>query len=131
MKEVKIGEEFKVEKIVTKDMLASEVGSGEANVLATPMMVTLMENAAMKCLSQFLEEENDESSVGTYIQTTHDSATPLGMKIYAIAKITECDRRRVEFNIEAYDKSGIIGKAKHTRFVIYKTRFQEKADAKA
>ena len=130
MKEIIIGKEFKVERVVDETMLASTVGSGRANVLSTPMLIALMENAALCCLDEFLEQDNDETSVGTMISATHTAATPLGMKIYAVAKIVKADGRKVDFEIEAFDECGPIGVAEHSRVVVYGKRFQEKCNEK-
>ncbi len=128
MKNIVISTQYKSEDFVSRDKLASTVGSGDADVFATPMMVALMENAAMKCLLQFLEE--GESSVGTEISASHISATPLGMKVYAVATLTGFEGKRVEFNVEAFDECGKIGEAKHTRFIINLEKFSNKTNAK-
>ena len=130
MKEIIIGKEYKVERVVNENMLASVVGSGQANVLATPMMIALMENAAFCCLNEFLEDEKDETSVGTFISASHIASTPLNMKTYAVAKIVKADGRKVDFEIEAYDECGLIGKAEHSRVVVFGKRFQEKCNEK-
>lgn len=128
MQAVQLQATNKSETTVTKQHLASYVGSGLADVYATPMMVALMENSAMKCLAQFLEE--DETSVGTEISVSHISATPLGMKVYAISTITYVDGRKVDFEIEAFDECGKIGTAKHTRFIVNSEKFLQKANSK-
>ncbi len=130
MKEIVIGKEFKVERTVDETMLASTVGSGKANVLSTPMLIALMENAALCCLDEFLDSDNDETSVGTMISATHTSATPLNMKIYAVAKIVRAEGRKIDFEIEAFDENEPIGKAEHSRVVVFCKRFQEKCDDK-
>ncbi len=128
MKEVKINFSYVSEDTVTSSKLASSVGSGIADVYATPMMVALMENSAMNCLDEFLED--GESSVGIKISTTHVSATPVGMKVKAEAEIKAVDGRKVDFKIIAYDESGVIGEADHTRFVVNTKKFIEKANNK-
>lgn len=128
MKEIVLNTHMKSERKVEADMTAASVGSGTARVLSTPMMVALMENAALKCLDVFLEE--GETSVGTYISAQHSSATPMGMDIYAIAKITAAQGRQVDFEITAFDKCGEIGKAAHTRVVVSAQKFEQKANEK-
>lgn len=128
MREVQILTTNKTEIIVTKDKLASVVGSGCADVFATPMMIALMENSAMKCLESFLDD--GETSVGTEISTTHISATPFGMKVYAESTITAVDGRKVDFKIEAFDECGKIGEATHSRFVVNAEKFISKANSK-
>ena len=128
MKQVVIPTVNRVDSIVTKDKLASSIGSGIADVFATPMMVALMENSALKCVEQFLDV--GETSVGTEISTTHISATPFGMVVYAISTIVKVDGRKVDFEIEAFDTCGKIGEAKHSRFVVNSEKFVAKANSK-
>ena len=128
MKEIIIKSSFKSEEIVTKEKLASYIGSGNVDVYATPMMIALMENAAMKCLNVFLD--GDESSVGTYISSSHLAATPLGMKVYAVSTITGVDGKKVDFKIEAFDECGKIGEAIHSRFIVNTDKFIAKTNSK-
>ena len=129
MKEIKLQASLTKECLVTKELLASSVGSGIVDVYATPMMIALMENTAATLLSQFLDE--DETSVGIAIHATHDAATPLGMKVWAHAEIVEVDRKRVVFQIEARDEKERISTATHERFIVNKEKFEAKAKSKA
>lgn len=113
---------------VDQKNIASAVGSGLVDVFATPMLITLMELAAARCLEPFLEP--GQVSVGTHIDVEHSGATPVGMRVTAIATITAADRRRVEFSVAARDESGEVGRGSHTRFIVDKERFMEKALAK-
>lgn len=128
MKEIKIGSVLTKEITVTDDLLACHVGSGIVRVYATPMMIALMENTACECLNQFLDE--GETSVGVMMNTTHDAATPAGMKVSVSAEITAVDRKKVSFSIIAKDEKDIIGKASHDRFVVIKEKFEAKAQSK-
>ncbi|MEG1634767.1 MAG: thioesterase family protein [Rikenellaceae bacterium] len=100
---------------------AMYVGSGDMDVLATPIMIALMENCAMMLLAPSLKD--GESSVGTMINCNHNRATPQGKTITATATITKIDGRAVEFLIEATDDKGVIGNAVHTRFIVNKEKF--------
>ncbi len=128
MQDVIIGSEFVCNNIVTSSNTALSVGSGEAEVFATPMMIALMENAAYLCLKPFLSD--DESSVGILMNTTHESATPIGVAVSATAKITAVDGKIVTFEITASDAFGIIGRGEHKRAVINSQRFIDKAQKK-
>ena len=128
MKEIKIGSVLTKEITVTDDLLACHVGSGIVNVYATPMMIALMENTACECLNPFLDE--GETSVGVMMNTTHDAATPAGMKVSVTAEITAVDRKKVSFSIIAKDEKDVIGKASHDRFVVVKEKFETKAQIK-
>lgn len=123
--DVKAGMEKTLEITVTQDKLASAVGSGIAAVFATPSLIALMENAAMQAIQDALPE--GWSSVGTRVEADHIAATPPGMKVRATARVTEVDRRRVVFAIEAFDDVEKIGQAVHTRFIVEKGKFESKA----
>ena len=84
-------------------------------------MIALMEMASYKSLEKYLE--NGQSSVGTYLDVKHVSATPVGMQVTAKAEITAVDGRRVEFNVSAYDEKGLIGEGKHERFIVNDEKF--------
>lgn len=128
MESPKIGEEIKLETTVTKDMLASTVGSGTVDVYATPMVVALMEQAAAALAKQYIEDAF--TTVGTKIAIDHVSATPLNAKVYATATLTESDGRKFVFTVEAYDEAGLIAKGSHERFSVHAEKFLQKANAK-
>lgn len=129
MKEIKVHTICEQEITVDESMTANKVGSGIVNVYATPMMIALMENTAVKCLADFME--NNETSVGVSMNTTHDAATPVGMKVHVHAEIVAVDRRKITFEIIAKDEKDVIGKAVHERFVVDKEKFEQKAKTKA
>ena len=122
---VSIGHMGETAWVVSKEMLASSVGSGTADVFSTPFLLALMESAAVDCLSGKLED--GYSSVGTHIDLKHVEATPLGMKVTAVATVSAVDGRKVTFDIVASDEvDKVIGEAKHTRFILHEGRFMEK-----
>ena len=128
MKEIQLNAKFNEELTVTEDKLACTVGSGLVHVYATPMMIALMEHAAAECLAPFLDE--GETSVGVMMNTTHDAATPLGMKVFVEAEIVAVDRKKVSFKIVAKDEKDVIGTASHDRFIVNKEKFEARANAK-
>lgn len=119
----------KVEKIVEYKDTAKAVASGLAEVFATPSMIALMENAAYLTVQEDLEE--GQSTVGISINVKHLAATPMDMKVWAEAKLTEVDRKKLTFEIEAYDEKELIGTAVHERFIIDKVKFISKVNDKA
>ncbi len=128
MKEIKIGLKGTAETVVSKENMAVTVGSGSLEVFATPMMTALMEKAACNALEGLLE--NDETTVGTKLDITHDSATPEGMKVKATAEVIEVHGREIVFTVRAEDKCGLIGKGIHKRFVVFAEKFMSKTKAK-
>ncbi len=126
--EIKIGDSLEVSAKVTEDKLAVNVGSGDLRVFATPMVVAIMENAASKLAAKYLS--NGLTTVGTGISIDHTSPTPFGAEVSAKATLAKCDGRFFEFEVEAFDKKGIISKGTHTRVSVKADKFQEKADSK-
>jgi predicted thioesterase len=120
------GRSFSQEMIVTSKDTAAAHGSGKLDVFATPALVCLMENTALKCLKGVLDDQED--TVGIAIDVKHVKATGVGKKVSCRATIDEVDGRRVRFAIEAWDESGTIASAVHERFVIDPERFMKKIE---
>lgn len=117
-----------VKEIVSEKNSAAAMKSGELNVYATPSMIALMEQAAYKSVAGELEE--GMGTVGTLMNVSHISATPLGMEVTAKTELIEIDRKRLVFHVEAFDERGKIGEGTHERFIIDNRKFQEKTDNK-
>ncbi len=126
---MEIGIKGRVETVVNDTNTAKFVGSGSLDVFATPNMIGLMEQAAQASVAPYLEE--GQGTVGTKIEITHDAATPLGMKVWAESELIEIDRRRLVFEVKAYDEAGLIGQGRHERFIIQNEKFLAKVNAKA
>lgn len=109
--------------------LASSMGSGSLDVLATPAVVALMEYAASS-LAQDILDDSELTTVGTAISIEHTSATPLGAEITATARLTEQDGRVFRFAVSAADQKGEIARGTHTRVSVKAKSFQEKTDRK-
>ena len=112
------------EQIVTPEMSAARVGSGLVEVFATPMMVALIEQTCLESVLPQLEE--GQGTVGTLVNVSHVSATPVGMRVWCESELTEVDRRRLVFKVKAYDEAGLIGEGTHERFIIDNAKFMEK-----
>lgn len=113
---------------VTEDETAQAMGSGTLPVFATPAMIALMENTAYKSVADELEE--GAGTVGTLMNVKHVAATPVGMEVTCETKLVEVDRKRLVFEVKAYDAAGVIGEGTHERFIIDNERFLAKAEAK-
>lgn len=114
---------------VEEENLAVAMGSGSLEVLATPAVVALMENAAASLADEVLCDEA-LTTVGTMISIEHTSPTPIGAKISAVAELVENDGRIFKFNVAAFDKAGEIARGTHTRVSVKAEKFQKKADGK-
>lgn len=115
-------------RTVTTFFTAKALGSGGLDVLATPIMVALMEEAALLSVRPYLEPGMD--TVGTKLDVSHLSATPVGMKVRAESELVEIDRRRLVFEVRAYDEAGLIGEGTHERFIVDMEKFMAKCEAK-
>lgn len=125
---LEIGKSVTVEVTVDAANVASAVGSGLLDVYATPAMIAQMEGAAAACMADGLAE--GQASVGTKIEVEHLAATPMGLTVAVTATITAVDGRRVDFEVTASDKAGLVGKGVHTRFMVDVERFMAKARQK-
>ena len=125
---VELGIKGRQETTVTTENIATNVGSGKVKVFATPMMISLIEMAAVHSIEPYLEE--GQSSVGTHINVSHCAATPMGMNVWAETEVIEIDRRKVTFSVKAFDERGLIGEGTHERFIIDVAKFQSKAENK-
>ena len=98
-------------------------------VFSTPVMIMMMENAALNALRPFLEP--GESAVGTVVNVRHLAATPVGQTVRAEAEVTEVDGRRIAFKVSARDEREEIGNGTHERMVIDLKRFGARLAEKA
>jgi fluoroacetyl-CoA thioesterase len=97
-------------------------------VLATPVMILIMENAALNAVRPFLDV--GESAVGTAIDVRHLAATPVGHNVRAEAEIIKVEGKRIEFKVSASDEMEEIGNGFHQRVVINLRSFNERLATK-
>ncbi|MDW7651782.1 MAG: thioesterase family protein [Bacillota bacterium] len=114
---------------VMRGNTAIEVGSGSVPVFATPMLVALMENAAINALLGALPE--GQTTVGTKVDVAHTAATPIGQTVTARAQLVETDGRRLVFQVAAEDDNGPVGSGTHERFVVDLEKFLAKVKEKS
>lgn len=126
--QLKTGTTGKQTITVTEEMTAQSLGSGELPVLATPQMIALMENTAYRSVKPYLED--GQGTVGTLMQVKHMAATPVGMEISIETTLIEIDRKRLVFEVRAFDAVDCIGEGVHERFIISNDRFLDKANRK-
>jgi len=117
------------EMIVGSNDTAPRVGSGRIAVLATPVMINLVEEAALAAFEHLLDA--GQQSLGTHLDISHIAATPTGMRVEAQAELTSIDGRKLTFAIRVHDEVDRIAEGTHTRVVVSAARFQDRVDAKA
>jgi fluoroacetyl-CoA thioesterase len=123
------GLEGSVEIVVGTRDTAPHVGSGKIKVLATPVMVNLMEEAALNAVEGFLP--SGFQTVGTRLDISHTAATPVGLSVVAGAQLTRIDGRRLAFRVWANDEKERIGEGVHERIIVNVARFDARAQEKA
>ena len=114
--------------VVGEEQTAKYLGSGELAVFGTPFMIALMENTAYKSVQPHLEE--GQGTVGTLLNVKHVAATPVGMEVSCETKLVEIDRKRLVFEVKAFDACGLIGEGMHERFIIDNQKFMQKTNSK-
>lgn len=92
-------------------------------VLATPVMIMAMENAALDAIKPYLDP--GETALGTHVDVSHVAPTPVGGRVVAFAEVASAVGRRVEFRVRAVVGSEEIGRGTHARVVIDLARFNE------
>ncbi|MBR3487776.1 MAG: thioesterase family protein [Bacteroidales bacterium] len=129
MNMIAIGLKGHLEQTVTEEVTADRIGSGLVKVFATPMMIALIEQTCNESVVPYLDEW--QGTVGIHVDVSHCAATPVGMRVWCDSELVEVDRRRLVFDVMAYDECGLIGEGRHERFIIDSAKFQAKIDAKA
>jgi len=127
--EITVGMSASTEIVVGTRDTAHHVGSGKIKVLATPVMVMLLEEAALKAVEDLLPA--GMQTVGTRLDISHIAATPVGMRVVASAEVIEVDGRKLTFKVWAEDDSERIGEGIHERIIVDLARFDSRVDQKA
>lgn len=117
------------EMVVGEQHTAPRVGSGRIRVLATPVMINLIEAAALAAVEGSLPEEHQ--SLGTRLDISHVAATPVGMRVRATAEVVRVEGRTVYLRVRAEDEKELIGEGTHERVVVNLARFDERVRRKA
>src|ERR1700730_5723629 len=123
-----ISREGRAEMVVTDAHTAPRIGSGRVPVLATQVMINLMEAAALDCVEALLPDGHQ--SLGIHLDVTHNAATPVGMRVVATARLVGVEGRRLKFAVEARDEKEPIGGGTHERVVVNVERFDERVRKK-
>jgi fluoroacetyl-CoA thioesterase len=126
--ELKPGLSATVEIVVGTRDTAAHVGSGKIGVLATPILVTLLESAALQAVEKFMPA--GQQTVGTRLEISHTAATPVGMRVRARAELIQVEGRKLTFRLHAEDEVETVGGGTHERLVISVDRFDQRMQKK-
>ncbi|MGA3137972.1 MAG: thioesterase family protein [Xanthobacteraceae bacterium] len=125
---IAIGLKGTAELLVGPEHTAPFVGSGRIPVLATPVMINVIEAAALNAIEHLLPHEHQ--SLGTHLDVSHVAATPVGLRVTATAEVSQIDGRTIIFNVEARDDFEVIGGGIHRRVVVSVPRFDARIQRK-
>jgi fluoroacetyl-CoA thioesterase len=114
--------------LVGPEHTASFVGSGRIAVLATPVMINIIEAAALNAIEHLLPAGHQ--SLGIHLDVTHVAATPVGLQVTATAAVLRVEGRTITFRVEARDEVEAIGSGIHQRVVVSVARFDERVQRK-
>lgn len=122
-----IGLKGEAKLVVGEADTARALGSGEVEVLGTPRLVALFEQATVAALTGVLEP--GQSSVGMRVQIDHLQPTPIGAEIVVEAHLEKIEGRRITFTVTATDSGGLAAAGKVTRVIVDVDRFMSKCCA--
>jgi fluoroacetyl-CoA thioesterase len=126
--EIKPGLRGSADLVVGEEHTAPSIGSGKVRVLATPVMINLIEAAALAAVEHLLPA--GYQSLGTHLDVRHIAATPVGMRVRATAEVVSVDGRSLRFRVEAHDERDLIGDGTHERVVVNVAKFDERVQRK-
>jgi fluoroacetyl-CoA thioesterase len=126
--EIRPGLSGTAELVVGEEHTAPRVGSGKVHVLATPVMINLIEAAALAAIEHLLPA--GYQSLGTHLDVRHIAATPVGMRVSAFAVVESISGRTVRFKVEAHDEKELIGDGTHERVVVNVAKFDARVQKK-
>jgi fluoroacetyl-CoA thioesterase len=124
-----VGVSGTVKEVVTDAMTARSVGSGDVDMLSTPSLLALIEQAAVASLAGKLPEGT--TTVGASVKLAHLEPTPVGTTVKVTASIERVRARRLHFIFTAFDASGEIAGGHHVRALVDRARFEAGAAARA
>jgi predicted thioesterase len=121
---IEVGRSYGRQTRVEEWMTAEKAGNAGVDVLSTPMLVQLVEEAAMQCVGPLLDD--DEVTLGTHVDLAHIAATPVGLIVRTEVEVLKAEGRRIEFAFTAFDEREKIAEGTHERYVVSRTEFRKR-----
>ncbi len=125
---IEVGRTYQSQTRVEEWMTAEKAGNKGVPVLSTPMLLQLVEEAAMQCVAPLLDAE--EITLGTHVDLAHVSATPVGLIVRTEVEVLKVDGRRVEYAFTAFDEREKIAEGTHERYVTSRDKLRERLEEK-
>jgi predicted thioesterase len=125
---IAVGRTYQSQTRVEEWMTAEKAGNRGVDVLSTPMLLQLVEDAAMQCLAPLMEPE--DISLGTHVDLAHLAATPVGLIVRTEVEIIKVDGKRVEFAFTTFDEREKVADGTHERYITTREKFKERLEEK-
>ncbi len=125
---IEVGRTYQSQTRVEEWMTAEKAGNRGVDVLSTPMLLQLVEEAAMQCVAPLLDPE--EITLGTHVDLSHLAATPVGLIVRTEVEILKVEGRRIEYAFTAFDEREKIAEGTHERYVTRRDKFRERLEEK-
>jgi predicted thioesterase len=125
---LRIGMKGTADLLVGEEHTAPRVGSGRVHVLATPVMINIIEAAALAAVEHLLPE--GYQSLGTRLDIRHFAATPVGMRVRAEVEVVKVEGRAITFRVSVNDEKEPIGDGTHERMAVNVARFDVRVQEK-
>jgi len=125
---IEVGRTYQSQTRVEEWMTAEKAGNRGVDVLSTPMLVQLVEEAAMQCVAPLLDD--DEVTLGTHVDLAHLSATPVGLIVRTEVEVLKVEGRRIEYAFTAFDEREKIAEGTHERYVTSRDAFRLRLEEK-
>jgi fluoroacetyl-CoA thioesterase len=125
---IEAGSTYQSQTRVEEWMTAEKAGNKGVPVLSTPMLLQLVEEAAMQCVAPALDP--DEVTLGTHVDLTHVASTPVGLIVRTEVEVLKVDGRRIEYAFTAFDEREKIAEGTHERYVTSREKFRERLEEK-
>ena len=118
---------FELSNMVSPEMSARHIGSGDVGVLSTPSMIGMMEGASTRCVQPYMED--GKTTVGYIVNIRHLAPTPIGNQVTVTSRLDEIDGRRLKFFVQAREGDKVVGEGEHVRVIIDTAKFLQQSTA--
>src|ERR1700761_9606835 len=125
---IDVGRTYQSQTRVEEWMTAEKAGNKGVDVLSTPMLLQLVEDASMQCLAPLVDPE--ETRLGTHVAIAHLAATPVGFIVRTEVEVIKVDGKRVEFAFSTFDEREKVADGTHERYVTTREKFKERLEEK-
>ncbi|GAC1420808.1 MAG: thioesterase family protein [Candidatus Velthaea sp.] len=123
-----VGRTYQSQSRVEEWMTAEKAGNKGVDVLSTPMLLQLVEDAAMQCIAPTLEP--GQISLGTHVDLAHLAPSPVGLIIRTEVEVLKFDGRRIEFAFSSFDEREKVAEGTHERYITERSKFLERLEDK-